>query len=396
MRVHVLIDELVFGGAEMLLADFAAAAPSAGIDFSVGYLNEYESSPAGDALRAQGVQPELVCADRLLDLRALPRLRKHLQAVRPDIVHTHLELSDVLGSLAASSLGLPCVSTIHLIARQPTGQPSDFTRRGAMKARLTGHVRAHATARLVAVSAAARDAYLQTGWDSPERVVVVHNGIARAPTQGAGQRIREELGLSAQALVLSIVTVLRPGKGHEILFAAMQDLLPRFPQLRLVVLGDGPEREQLQSLAAPLADAVIFTGHRSDVMDVLAATDVLVHPTSMDAFPTTLLEAAAARVPVIATAVGGIPEIIDDGRTGHLIAAPPRSEALAEKLASLLGDEDQRRATGERAHARFTERFTAQIWAKRLREVYEEVLEERRGRERPPLAARQLDSAAPT
>lgn len=391
----MLIDELVFGGAEMLLADFAAAAPSAGIDFSVGYLNEYESSPAGDALRARGVEPKLVSAPRLLDLRAVPRLRKHLKAVQPDIVHTHLELSDVLGSLAASSLGLPCVSTIHLLARQPTGQPSDFTRRSAAKARLTGYVRRHTNARVLAVSAAARDAYLQTGWDLPERVVVVHNGIARAPKQGAGERVRNELGLPAEALVMSILTVLRPGKGHAILFAAMRDLLPSFPQLRLVVLGDGPERGQLQSLAAPLRDAVIFTGHRSDVMDVLAATDVLVHPTSMDAFPTALLEAAAARVPVVATAVGGIPEIIEDGRTGHLIDAPPRSEALAEKLAALLGDEDRRRATGERAHTRFTERFTAQIWAKRLREVYEEVLEERRDEERPRLAARQLDSAAP-
>jgi glycosyltransferase involved in cell wall biosynthesis len=376
LRVHVLIDALVWGGAEMLLADLAAAAPAAGIELSVGYLNPAEG-PASEGLRARGIEPELVRGRRLLDPAAIPRLRAHLGRMRPDVVHTHLELSDVLGSLAARSLGLPCVSTIHLLARQPTGQPADSTRRAPAKARLAAFVRRHAAARLLAVSGAARDAYLQTGWDTPRRVVVVNNGIARKPREGAGERVRGELGLERDALVLGIVTVLRPGKGHEVLFEAVGQLLPRFPRLRLVVLGDGPAREQLQRLAHSLGEAVLFTGHRSDVIDVLAATDVLVHPTLMDAFPTALLEAAAARVPVVATAVGGIPEIVEDGRTGFLIDAPPSAAALAAALAPLIGDERLRRTIGAHAHARFTERFTAELWAERLRRVYEEVLEER-------------------
>jgi glycosyltransferase involved in cell wall biosynthesis len=376
LHVHVLIDSLTWGGAEMLLADLAAGAPSAAIELSVGYLNELHGSPAAVRLRAQGIEPELVGVARMLDPRALPRLRAHLARVRPDVVHTHLQIADVLGLLAARSLHLPCVSTIHLLASQPTGHEADSSARGVAKARLAALVRRHAGARVIAVSDAAREAYLQTGWDVAHRVVTVHNGIARAPGEGAGQQVRRELGIEPDALVLSTVSVLRAGKGHEVVFEAVRGLLTSFPGLRLIVLGDGPERERIEKLAGSLDTTVIFPGHHGDVMSVLAATDVLVHPTLMDAFPTALLEAAAAGVPVIATAVGGIPEIIENGRTGFLIDAPPSPVELAERLEPLLGDARTRLEMGAHAHERFIERFTAEHWVKHLRGVYEEVLRE--------------------
>jgi glycosyltransferase involved in cell wall biosynthesis len=378
LRVHILIDSLTWGGAEMLLGDLAAGAPSGGIELSVGYLQEIDGSPAAMGLRARGIEPELVPVRRILEPGAVPRLRRHLARVRPDVVHTHLEFADALGLSAARSLGLPSVSTIHLLARRPTGQAAYGTRRSIAKERLAAFVRRHAAARVLAVSDAAREAYLQTGWDVPRRVVAVHNGIARrTPREESGSQVRRELGLDHDALVVSTATVLRQGKGHDILFEAVRQLLPRFPRLRLVVLGDGPAREQIHRLARPLGSVVVLPGHRHDVMAVLAATDVLVHPTLMDAFPTALLEAAAACVPVVATAVGGIPEIVEDGRTGLLIDTPPSVAALAERLASLLSDEQMRRRIGEQARVRFMERFTAELWVRRLRGVYDDVLEER-------------------
>jgi glycosyltransferase involved in cell wall biosynthesis len=373
LRVHTLIDSLTWGGAEMLLADLAAGAPSAGIELSVGYLNDIDGSPAAAGLRRQGVEPELVPVGRMLEPGALLRLRRHLARVRPDVVHTHLGLADTLGTLAARSLGLPSVSTIHLVAGKPSGRPSDAGRRGVARVRVVAFVRRHAGARVIAVSNAARDAYLQTGWDVARRVVTVHNGIARAPLDGAGARVRAELGLEPDALVVSTVTVLRPGKGHDVVVAAVRRLLPRFPRLRLIVLGDGPARGEIHRLAEPLGDAAVLTGHRDDAMAVLAATDVLLHPTSMDAFPTALLEAAAARVPVIATAVGGIPEIVEDGETGLLVPAPPTADTVAARLESLLADAALRARVGLAARRRFEERFTAERWAARLREVYDEV-----------------------
>ena len=138
-------------------------------------------------------------------------------------------------------------------------------------------------------------------------------------------------------------------------------------------MGDGPAREKVRRLVARLGATAILTGHRDDVMPVLMASDVVLHPTLMDAFPTALLEAAAARVPVVATAVGGIPEIVVDGATGLLVAAPPTAEAVADRLESLLLDSALRARLGRAAGERFEERFTARRWAAALREVYEGV-----------------------
>jgi glycosyltransferase involved in cell wall biosynthesis len=374
LRVHTLIDSLTWGGAETLLGDLASGASAAGIELSVAYLREIDGSPAAVRLRAHGIEPQLVPVDRLLQPRAPLRLLRHLRQVRPDVLHTHLEMADVFGLIAGRALGIPSLSTIHLVAARRGRAEMDGGGRGLAKLRFAALVRRHAAERVIAVSDAARNAYLATGWDLQPRVITVHNGIARPLQPGAGEQVRRELELEPDALVLAMATVLRPGKGHEVVFEAVERLLPRFPSLRLVVLGDGPDRERIHRLAKRLGSAVLLPGHRHDVISVLQASDVLLHPTSMDAFPTALLEAACARVPVVATAVGGIPEIVEDQLTGVLIATPPSAGALQQALQGLLADSDARRQMGERAHARFIQRFTAEQWASRLRAAYDEVL----------------------
>ncbi|MGB2710047.1 MAG: glycosyltransferase family 4 protein, partial [Conexibacter sp.] len=208
-------------------------------------------------------------------------------------------------------------------------------------------------------------------------VVTVHNGIAPAPPQTPPATVRAQLGLGADALVATMVTVLRPGKGHDVAVEAVRRLLPRFPQLRLLIAGDGPSLPEIRRLVAPLGEAALLLGHRSDVVELLGATDVLLYPTSMDAFPTTLLEAGAVGLPVLATAVGGIPEIVQDGVTGLLVASPPSADAVAPALERLLGDAELRARLGVAARARFDADFTAARWAQRLRSVYDAVLSRR-------------------
>jgi glycosyltransferase involved in cell wall biosynthesis len=387
IRVHTLIDSLSWGGAEMLLADLAASAAKAGIEMSVGYLIDAAGNPAATGLRRHNVEPVHVPVRRLLDPIGFLRLRRHLMAVRPDIVHTHLGLADVLGTPAARSLGIPSVSTIHLIANQPTGRPDDSTRRGMVRTRLAAFVRRHAAARVIAVSDAARDAYVATGWDSVPHVVTVRNGIARTvPPDPAS--VRTNLGLAPDDLVVTTVSVLRPGKGHDVAIEAVRRLRPHFPAMRLLIVGDGPAREEIARKAGPLGDAVVMAGHRDDVMAILAATDVVIHATSMDAFPTALLEAAAAGVPVIATEVGGIPEIVEPGGSGLLVTPPPEVEDVAAKLAELLEHAELRRRLGLRAQVLFNERFTAERWAAGLRAVYEDTRAQRVRSGRNPASTR--------
>ncbi len=373
LRVHVLIDSLTWGGAESLLGDLAVGAPAAGIELSVGHLQNVDDSPMAPRLRARGIEPECVEVRKLADLESLKRVRRQLARVRPDIVHTHLGSADMLGTIAARSLGLPAVSTIHLVLRRGAGGP----RKEQVKERLMAFTRRRGGARVITVSEAARAAYLETDWDRPSHVVTVHNGIALDPPRSTPEAVRAELGLGADALVATMVTVLRPGKGHEVAVEVVRRLLPRFPQLKLLVAGDGPSLPDVRRLIEPLGDAAQLLGHRTDVLELLGASDVLLHPTNMDAFPTVLLEAGAARVPVLATAVGGIPEIVEDEVTGLLVEAPPSADQVAAQLERLLADAGLRARLGAAARTRFDEHFTAERWAQRLRAVYDTVLVER-------------------
>ncbi|HEV3002596.1 MAG TPA: glycosyltransferase family 4 protein [Solirubrobacteraceae bacterium] len=366
LRVLAAIDSLTWGGAEMLLGDFAAGAPAADLDLSVIYLQGVDESPARARLRAHGLEPTLVPITLLYDPRSAARVLRHVRSERPDVVHTHLGNADLLAGLSARACGIPFFSTLHVMAWDHTG-------REQVKSRLMAAARRRAH-RVIAVSDAAREAYLATGWDRPEHVVTVHNGIPGRARRGAGAAVRAELGLAPEDVVVTTLGVLREGKGHDVAIAAVAELRERFPALRLLVLGEGPERAAIERLAAPLGDRVVLAGQRGDVMEVLDATDVLLHPTRIDAFPTALLEAAAASLPVVSTRVGGVPEIVADGTTGVLVAPPPSAGAVAAALARLLEDPALRARMGAAGRRTFEERFTAEAWAHRLRALYEEAL----------------------
>ena len=374
LRVHALVDSLGAGGAELLLAEFAAAAPSAGIDLSVGYLQDLGGSPGAERLREAGVEPTLVGIPGHLGPAAWRLVREHLASVGPDVLHTHLPASDLAGGVVARTLKIPVVSTIHAMV---WGADSDGSLRDRARERLVGLARRRCAARVIAVSDGARRTYLDVGWDTPARVVTVHNGIARPARPGEGAAVREELGLGADDLVVGMLSALRPEKAHDIAFAAIAALAERFPRLRLLVAGDGPDRERVEQGAAPLGERVVMAGYRADVMPVLDAMDVLIHPSRADAFPTTLLEAMAAGVPIVATRIGGIPEIVDDGVSGVLIDPPPTAGALGEALAPLLEDRDLRLSLGGAGQERFARDFGAEAWARRVREVYDSVLDGR-------------------
>ena len=371
IRVHALIDSLGIGGAEMVLAEFAAVAPLGDIELSVGYLKDVgEGDRTAMRLRAAGVEPRPAGMPRHLGPAAFFAVRRQLAEVRPELVHTHLGYADLLGGPAARSLGIPTVCTLHSHAWE-----GDFRERVKLRAmRLTRRVTA---ARVIAVSESARAAYLAAGADRPERVVVVRNGIAGTPEPEAGRALRAELGIGEAELVVAMVSWLRPEKAHDVALAAVAELLTSIPQLRLLVVGDGPMRAAVDQAASALGDRVLATGYRADVMAVLAAADVLLHPSREDALPTTIIDAMAASTPVVATRVGGIPELIDDGVSGILVPAPPVASDVAAALGELLRDPDRRRRLAAAARERFEQEFTADRWAARMGELYRSVLSSR-------------------
>ena len=135
-------------------------------------------------------------------------------------------------------------------------------------------------------------------------------------------------------------------------------------------------RADIARLAEPLGNRIVMTGPRFDVMRLLDATDLCLQPSRADAFPTTILEAMAASVPVVATAVGGIPEIVVHERTGVLVNAPPSAEQLADAVAGLLADPRRRGELADAGLERYVQRCTAGPWLRRTRAVYDAVLTE--------------------
>jgi glycosyltransferase involved in cell wall biosynthesis len=370
LRVQAMISTLTWGGAELLLSDFAVGARDAGIDLGVTYLQEVDGSPAAARLRALGIEPALVPITGLLDPRDHLRVRRHVARTRPDVLHTHLGNADFFGGIAARTLRIPSVSTIHVMEWESSAQAN-------AKARIMDLARRYCADTVITVSESARTALVRAGLGRSRRLVTVHNGVDARSQPGSGRRVREELGIRADDLVVTMLSVLREGKGHETAMRSIRELRLRHPRLRLLIAGDGPARDRIHAAAAALGDGVVLAGHRDDVMAVLDATDILLHPSRVDAFPTALLQALAASVPIVATDAGGIPEIVEHGTSGLLVPAPPSEVALVQALSAMLDDDSVRRRCAAAGRRRFEAEFTVERWASRTRQIYEEALSRR-------------------
>jgi len=220
-----------------------------------------------------------------------------------------------------------------------------------------------------------------------------------ANSRAAGQRLQQE-GLAPESIAVipngvdlgaytdrppspqirRIVTVanLRPEKEHETLIASAATLVRSYPHLRFHIVGDGPRRRELLDLAAArgLSQHVEFLGHRDDVPSVLASADAFVLPSRSEAFPNSVIEAMAAGLPVIASAVGGLLDLIDHDRTG-LLVAPSDSGALTQALRFLIENPTHAAAIGQAARAEITERYSFDRMVGAFADLYASSLEQR-------------------
>lgn len=379
------------GGAERLAVSFAREAVASGIDLRVCCLKRIGGNPLESPLRGTGVRFDLLDAANLRDRRAFARLRQLLRQERIDIIHAHLMYATIWGVAAARLEAVPCVATLHVA---PASGPAWSRQR--IRERLMCGLLNRTRTTVVAVSASLRDRYLQRRLLNPSRVVVVPNGVdvERSPMRNAGAaaRLRTGFALPPDARVLMATAVLRgPGKGLHVLLDALPQVIAACPGARLVVIGDGPSRAGLQARARQLGieTAVRWAGARDDVPALLAGAEIFVHPTLDDPFPTAVLEAMSAGLPIVATGVDGIPEMIDAGHSGRLVP-PSDAAALASALTELLADAGVRGALGTAARRTALERFSTAVWVRTLRQLYQRALAASAGLEqsgRAPMVA---------
>jgi glycosyltransferase involved in cell wall biosynthesis len=219
----------------------------------------------------------------------------------------------------------------------------------------------------------------------PENARVIHNAVDLEQFEPPrnGTAVRHQLGLRPEHLVVGNVGRLDWWKGHDVFLRAVAGLVGRVPNLRALIVGGADGRADNRAYVArlhalveelSLADRVTFTGYRDDIPDVMAALDLVVHSsTEPEPFGRVVIEAMAARRPVVATAAGGVPEIVEDGVHGSLVP-PGDAEALAEAMAGLLSDEEKAEAMARAGYQRVKRQFNVQAHAQAVQTLYRSAL----------------------
>lgn len=366
-RVLMLVDSLYdgTGGAERFAVGLATALPPDRYELFMCTTRSAEGSLV-EALDAAGVSHFALGRRGRFDVFRFGRLVRFLRRQRVDVLHCHKFGSNVWGTLIGRAARVPVV-----IAHEHTwsyeGQP--------LRRLLDGQLVGRLADRFIAVSSEDRRRMIEVEGVAPERALTIPTGYVPRPNDPDGD-LRGELGLTADAPVVGTVAQLRPQKALDVLIKAFARLPRDLAAARLVIAGDGPSRAALERLAADLgvADRVQFLGTRTDLTTIFGGVDVAAMSSDFEGLPLFAFECMAHRTPLVATSVGGLPDLID-ARSGALV--PRRDpDALADALAKLLRDPALRESIADAAEQRLGGyRMTA--IAARFAELYDTLLAER-------------------
>ena len=301
------------------------------------------------------------------DIRALWVVLKSVREFDPDLVSAHSTKAGFAARLACAVLRRQVVFTAHGWAFGE-GRGRLRTRILALMERLAARV----TARIICVSDHDRHLALRYGVAKPGKLIVIHNGVDPKPFLDANPgRVRIEFSLGRNR-VMTTVGRLAPPKDPLTLLTACRSVKGDFV---LMVVGDGELRGTVESSVSNggLEHSVILAGERVDVPEILAASDVFVLSSRKEGLPYTIIEAMVAGLPVVATRVGGVPELVEDGVTGFLVP-PGDPRALAEALQNVLDDSELRHRMGHAGRERALRGFSLDDMLRKTRRVYEEVV----------------------
>ena len=302
------------------------------------------------------------------DAIAVGALTAHLARIQPDILHNHMFRAEIVGTKAALALGAAGYPRPYVLSTVHSSRVRSAEDRDALR-RLTPFMD-----RLIAVSNAIVRKIEDEGYTGAP-ISLVYNGVDldRYDHQEACCTLKEEYDMEPDAQIVGVVARLEPEKGHATLLEAWPAVLRACPNAYLLVVGEGSRCDALKQQAADLGigHRVVFTGRREDVPAVTAALDVAVLPSYREAQGLSVLEAMALSRPVVASNVGGIPEMIQDGITGLLV--PPRDpQALAGAIVRLLEDHPLADTLGRAGHNLVHSRFCIEQMISSIADLYDE------------------------
>ena len=367
IRVAVVIDSLRVGGAQRLISAYASSADAHGLAPIIITLRKDRTSFIVEPIDAAGIKVISLRAPSLFNLWRFRRLIKLFKEEQVDIVQTHLVYSNILGSLAAHIAGIPVIATVHSIAV-----------RGDLKSKLLKLIenfvlRRYAT-RILAVGQIVAD--LNKRYFGNREVDVIPNGIPKPkfpPIQERDSLRREITGDGSGSIVITVGRFTR-AKGYEDMIEAFRQLRERASDPKLVMVGSGSTVEKIRNQIEDLDlnQSVFLTGEREDVPRLLAVGDVYASSSHREGLPLAVLEAMMAGLPVVATAVGDIPNVVTE-ETG-VVVPPHHPELLAAALEDLLQNPKKRQAMGQAAYRRAMSEYSVDAWMRKHLALYRQVL----------------------
>lgn len=317
----------------------------------------------------------------LREFQSYRKVKQLLRELRPDILHTHSSKAGILGRRAAYVLGIPCVHTIHGAAFHYGQHPlAQRVYRWAEK-----WAEPYCD-RIISVADAMTEQYLAAGIGQPDKYVTIYSGFDVEPLLAPPihrESLRAEWGFGPEDVVIGKIGRLFPLKGHESLLAVAEDVVAACPQARFVFVGDGILRQEFvdRIAAAGLQRHFHFTGlvPPTRIPELLQGMDLVVHTSQWEGLARVLPQALIAGKPVISFDIDGAREVVIPNETGLLV---PRNDlpALKQAMIELITHPDQRQQLGSTGRTRFTDQFRHEQMSRKIRAVYQDVLEQRTAR----------------
>ena len=362
LSVFHLVEDLKTGGAERVIADIVEGLDRKRFEARVWCLAR--GGETADELLEKGVEVRILGIWSYHNPLNIIRLSRLLKKEKPDIVHTHGYFASVIGRLAAKKAGLPIIIT-HVHSTY-----WEYKKRHLLIERYLSRC----THRIICCSEAVKN--FVTGHEKikEDKTVVIYNGVDEErflPVQDAWPP-RARLGIDRESPVVGTVSSLTPHKGQKYLIQAAAKIREKYPATRFLIVGDGPLRRSLeeQALELSLQSSLIFTGARRDIPDLLSLMDIFVLPSSSrEGLGIAIIEAMAMEKPTVATDIGGIPEVVQDGETG-LLVRPGDSAALAKAIIELIDNPDRAKAMGKKGRNRFAQKFTRKTMLSKIEDLY--------------------------
>ncbi len=354
MKILQVIPYFCFGGAETMCENLTYALKAQGHEVTVVSLYG-EKTPISRRMEEKSVRILYLDKKLGLDLSTVPKLKRIMEAEKPDVVHTHLNVIKYAAAAARMAKVPKCVHTVHNVADQEA--------EGKIQKIINGFYFRRGWSVPVALSPEVRSSIVSFYGLEKERVPIAYNGVDLSRCQP------KESYSTGKCFHILHIGRFNEQKNHGMLLRVFQKLALENPNLRLDLIGDGELRQKIEGLAEALGikEKVSFLGAQSNVYPYLHDADLFLLPSRYEGMPMTLIEAMGTGLPIVATAVGGVPDMLKNGEDG--ITIPCEEDEIVNACKALISDEALRERIG-RAARKSADRFSAQTMGERYLEIY--------------------------